>query len=88
MQNWAQLEPLTISHVSLPSLAKSQDFTVWLHFIYYIKTASPHVQNHDDFSRLFEIASQMLARHCLYLAPRVNGHAYSFSELNEVDFFF
>ena len=32
------------------------------------KTLSPHVKNHDNFSRVFKIANQLLARHSLYLA--------------------
>ena len=32
------------------------------------KTVSPQVKNYD-FSRVFEIANQLLARHSLYLAP-------------------
>ena len=33
------------------------------------KAASLHVKNYHHFSRVFEIADQLLKRHSLYLAP-------------------
>ena len=41
------------------------------------KTISPHVKNYDNFSRVFEIANQLPRRHSLYLAPSMNGNAFS-----------
>ena len=37
------------------------------------KTVSPHVKNYDNFSRVFEKANQLLARHPIYLASGING---------------
>ena len=33
------------------------------------KGVSPHERNHDNLSRVFAIANQLLVRHLLYLAP-------------------
>ena len=48
----------------------------------FIWTVSPHVENCDDFSRMFEIANQLLARRSLYLTPRMNGNAIYFRNVN------
>ena len=49
-----------------------------VHFI--LKTVSPLAKNYDkkNFSRLFEIAYQLLMRHSLYLAQWMNSNAFSF----------
>lgn len=37
------------------------------------KTVSPHLKNYDNFSLLFDIANQLLARNSLCLASWMNG---------------
>ena len=50
----------------IPLLYKLEDF---IEIFSLRKTVSPHVQNYGNFSRFFEIANQLLARHSPYLAP-------------------
>ena len=42
---------------------RSNSFPVFPRFSTTGKTVSPRVKNYDDFSRVFEIANQLLARH-------------------------
>lgn len=50
----------------IPLLYKLEDF---IEIFSLRKTVSPHVQNYGNFSRFFEIANQLFARHSPYLAP-------------------
>ena len=40
------------------------------------------MKNNHNFSPVFEIANQLLVRHSLYLAPWMNGNAFSLSNVN------
>ena len=53
------------------------------------KTLSPQVKNYNSFSRVFEIANQLLTRHSvyIYLAPLMKGNALSFRNVKKVGFF-
>ena len=43
-------------------------------------------ENHEHFSRVFEIANQLLTCRSLYLGPWMNGNAFTFWNVNEVGF--
>ena len=41
-------------------------------------------KNCDNFSCVFETANQLLTRYPIYLAPWMNGHAFSFRNVNKL----